>query len=116
MRTLKISFALALAATGLITAPTFAAPARITDGDLLRASRCLGLARAQNLGAVDATALSNFVKAQRKGREPMIRDRSDALEATAMRDGASGKEARKAALLAERDGVCKALIDNPTGA
>jgi len=115
MNAFKTSLALALAAACATAAPAFAAPARISDSDLLRASRCLGLAKAQNLGAIDAKALADFVKAQRRGRDTMVRDRSDALEATALRDGSSGNPARKAALLAERDGACKALIENPTG-
>ncbi|EJL31492.1 hypothetical protein PMI01_02787 [Caulobacter sp. AP07] len=116
MQALKPSLALALAVACATTVPAFAAPARISDGDLLRASRCLGLARAQNLGAVDAKALSEFVEVQRKGRDPGIRDRSDSLETAARREGSSGNEARKAALTAERDGACKTLIENPTGA
>ena len=116
MRVLKVSLALALAASCLATVPALAAPAaRITDGDLLHASRCLGLAKAQGLGAVDATALSDFVKGQRRGRDPGVRERSDALEATAKREGSGADDARKAALVAERDGACKVLIENPTG-
>jgi hypothetical protein len=116
MRTLKASLTLALTAACVIAVPAFAAPARISDGELFRASRCLGLAKAENLGAVDASALTGFVKAQRKGRDPSVRDRSDALEATAKQEASSTKENRKAALVAERDGVCKVLIENPTGA
>ncbi|WP_165186601.1 hypothetical protein [Caulobacter soli] len=113
MRNLNIALVAVLAVSA--TAPAFAAD-RISDSDLLRASRCLGLAKAANLGAVDAKALDAFVKAQRKGRDPGLRDRSDTTEQTARSQGASANGDRKAALLAERDGACKALIENPTGA
>lgn len=112
----KMSLAAMLAASCVIAVPAFAAPARVTDGGLLRASRCLGLAKAKGLGAVDATALTAFVKSQRQGRDPMIRDKSDSAEEAARREGSSANDARKAALIAERDGACKVLIDNPTGA
>ena len=116
MMSLKTPFALALAAACVLAVPAFAAPARVTDGDLLHASRCLGLAKAKGLGTVDAAALTAFVKTQRQGRDPVIRERSDAAEETARREGSSAKDARKAALVAERDGSCNTLIDNPTGA
>ncbi len=113
MRNLKIAFVAVLALSA--AAPAFAAD-RISDSDLLRASRCLGLAKAANLGAVDAKALEAYVKTQRKGRDPGLRDRSDTTEKTAQDQGSSASGDRKAALQAERDGACKALIENPTGA
>ena len=113
MRNLKIALVAALAVSA--AAPAFAAD-RVSDTDLLRASRCLGLAKAANLGAVDATALETFVKTQRKGRDPGLRDRLDTTEKTARSQATSASGDRKATLLAERDGACKALIENPTGA
>jgi hypothetical protein len=113
MPNLKIALVAALVASA--AAPAFAAD-RISDTDLLRASRCLGLAKADNLGAVDATALESFVKAQRKGRDPGLRDRSDTAEKSARTQASSAGGDRKATLQAERDGACKALIDNPAGA
>jgi hypothetical protein len=67
MRILHLTLAAVLAASA--AAPAFAAD-RISDSELVRASRCLGLAKAANLGAVDATALQSFVKTQRKGPRP----------------------------------------------
>jgi hypothetical protein len=115
MRSLNIAFTLILAAS--TAAPAFAATAdRISDSDLVRASRCLGLAKAANLGVVDAAALEAFVKTQRRGRDPGLRDRLDGAEKTAKSQSSSASGERKASLQAERDGVCKALIENPTGA
>ena len=117
MPMLKSSFAATLVAAFALSAPAFAAsPARVSDSDLMHASRCLGLAKAANLGAVDATALTAFVKAQRMGRDPLVRDRSDAQEQTAKSMAGKAKDDLKASLVAERDGACKALIENPTGA
>ncbi|KQY26413.1 hypothetical protein ASD21_16980 [Caulobacter sp. Root1455] len=113
MRSLKIALVAAMVASA--AAPAFAAD-RISDTDLLRASRCLGLAKAESLGAVDATALESFVRAQRKGRDPGLRDRSDNAEKTARSQASSAGGDRKATLRAERDGACKTLIENPTGA
>lgn len=113
MRMLTMTLAGALVAS--VAAPAFAAD-RVSDGDLLRASRCLGLAKAANLGAVDATALQSFVKAQRKGRDPLVQDRSDAAEQAAKSLAGKAKDDLKASLIAERDGACKTLIDGSAGA
>jgi hypothetical protein len=106
---------LAIAASSAFVAPAMAGP-RISDVELFRVSRCLGLAKAQALGAVDVTALQDFVKVQRRSRERFIVDRSITLEQTAERQAGSAKDDRKAALIAERDGACKAMIENPAGA
>ncbi len=116
MHILKTSLAATLVASFALAAPAFAAPARVSDSDLMHASRCLGLAKAANLGAVDATALAAFVKTQRMGRDPLVRDRSDAQEQSAKNMAGKAKDDLKASLIAERDGACKALIENPTGA
>jgi hypothetical protein len=113
MRHLNIAVLAVLAVS--VAAPVFAAD-RVSDSDLLRASRCLGLAKAANLGAVDVTALDAFIKAQRKGRDPGLRDRLDTTEKAARSQASSASGDRKAVLQAERDGACKALIENPTGA
>jgi len=113
MHRLKIAFVAAVVASA--AAPAFAAD-RLSDTDLLRASRCLGLGKAQALGAVDTTALESFVKAQRRGRDPGLRNRSDSVEKAARSQASTADGERKATLQAERDGVCKAMIDNPTGA
>jgi len=101
----------ALAATLVVSvgAPALAAE-RISDGALLRASRCLGLAKAESLGAVDASALEAFVKVQRRGREPLIRDRANTAEQTARNQAAKAEGDAKASLIAERDGVCKSVV------
>ncbi|HWU14867.1 MAG TPA: hypothetical protein VN157_12770 [Caulobacter sp.] len=106
MRVLGLTLAAVLVAS---TAPAFAAD-RVSDSELVRASRCLGLAKAANLGASDPTALQAFVKVQGRGRDPLVQDRADAAERSAKSQAGKAKDALKASLIAERDGVCKALV------
>jgi hypothetical protein len=102
---------LALAAVLCVfaAAPALAAE-RISDGELVRASRCLGLSKAANLGPVDATALQAFVKAQGKSRDLLVQDRAETAERAARSEAGRAKGAQKDALIAERDGACKAMV------
>ncbi len=100
---LAVAASAALAAS---VAPAFAADARWTDAQYLRASRCVGLAQSEALGAVDASALVTELKAQARGRESSITDRGVSLRADALRQGKTKDEARKASLLAERADAC----------
>lgn len=103
------NLALAAALCAFAAAPALAAD-RISDGELVRASRCLGLSKAANLGPVDATALQAFVKVQSKSRDMLVQDRAEAAERTARSEGDRAKGAQKDALVAERDGACKAMV------
>lgn len=96
-------------------APVFAAD-RVSDGELVRASRCLGLAKAASLGASDATSLQAFIKAQGKSRDLLVQDRADAAERAARTEAGRAKGAQKDALIAERDGACKALVETAAAA
>jgi hypothetical protein len=113
MRILSLTLAALLAASA--AAPAFAAD-RISDGELVRASRCLGLTKAANLGASDATALQAFVKTQSKGRDPLVRDRVEAAEQAAKSQAGKAKDDVKASLIAERDGACKTVVGVSGGA
>jgi hypothetical protein len=108
MRILGLTIAAALAASA--AAPAFAAD-RVSDSELVRASRCLGLAQAANLGTSDATALQAFVKTQGRGRDPLVQDRVEAAERSAKSQAGKAKDALKASLIAERDGACKAMVE-----
>jgi hypothetical protein len=109
-----LSAALAVILVASVAAPALAAE-RISDGALLRASRCLGLVKAESLGAVDASALEAFVKVQQRGREPFVRDRANIAEQTARKQAAKAEGDAKASLIAERDGVCKSVVVVPAG-
>lgn len=103
------NLALAAALVAFTAAPALAAD-RISDGELVRASRCLGLSKAANLGPVDATALQAFVKVQGRGRDLVVQDRAETAERAARSEAARAKGAQKDALVAERDGACKAMV------
>ena len=107
MRILGLTVAAVLAVSA--TAPAFAAN-RVSDGELVRASRCLGLAKAASLGSSDATALQAFVKVQGRSRDMLVQDRAEAAERAAGAEASRAKGARKDALIAERDGACKAMV------
>jgi hypothetical protein len=96
-------------------APAFAST-RVSDSELVRASRCLGLAKAANLGATDATALQAFVKTQGRSRDPLVQERAQSAERAAKSEAGRAKDDAKAALIAERDGVCKTLVGEGGGA
>ncbi|TCS17249.1 hypothetical protein EV278_1025 [Caulobacter sp. BK020] len=112
MRILGLTLAAVVAAS---TAPAFAAD-RVSDSELVRASRCLGLAKAANLGTSDPTALQAFMKAQGRGRDPLVQDRVDAAERAAKSQAGKAKDTLRASLIAERDGVCKTLIQMSSNA
>ncbi|SFJ22316.1 hypothetical protein [Caulobacter sp. UNC279MFTsu5.1] len=113
MRILGLTLATVLAASA--AAPAFAAD-RVSDSELVRASRCLGLAKAANLGPSDATALQAFVKTQGRGRDPLVQNRAENAEQAARSQAGKAKNNLKAALIAERDGVCKALVETSSTA
>ncbi len=113
MRILAFSAAAVLAVSAV--APAFAAD-RISDGELVRASRCLGLAKATNLGASDPTALQALVKTQNRGRDPLVQERVESAERNAKSQAGKAKDEVKASLIAERDGACKALVETSSTA
>lgn len=112
MRILHTALAAVLVAS--VGAPVLAAE-RISDGALLRASRCLGLAKSENLGVVETSTLAAFVKAQSRGREPLVRNRANAAEQTARSQAAKARDEAKARLIAERDGVCRTMVEPSAG-
>lgn len=111
-----VTLALVGAAIAASAAPAFAEAGRWTDVEYLQASRCLGLAEAQELGPVDTAALMSRMKSQEAGRNPYLRDRGVTMRQDARRVGRTLGEAQKAKLLAERDGVCKAYLTTAVAA
>ena len=113
MRILGLTAAAMLVASA--AAPAFAAD-RVSDGELVHASRCLGLTKAENLGPSDATALQAFVKTQSRGRDPLVQNRVESAERAAKSQAGKAKDDLKASLIAERDGACKAVVGAAAGA
>ena len=111
-----VTLALVGAALSATAAPAFAEAPRWTDAEYLKASRCLGLAEAQELGPVDSTALITQMKAQGLGRDSYLRDRGASMRQDARRLGKTVSEALKTKLLAERDGSCKVYLGTSVAA
>ena len=110
---------LALAALSVAAAgPALAAAAseRWTDGQFLQANRCLALAQSSALGELPTGDLGAQIKSQASGRSSIITDRGVSLRAEAARQGRTKDDERKAKLLAERDGVCKAYLTTQVAA
>jgi len=107
---------LAVAAFASAAAPAFAASDRWTDGQYLQANRCLALAQSAALGELSTGDLAAQIKSQAFGRGSSITDRGVSLQAEATRQGKTKDEARKAKLLAERDGVCKTYLSSQVAA
>ena len=107
---------LAAAALASAAAPAMAASERWTDGQYLQANRCLALAQSSALGALPAGDLAAQIKSQAFGRGSNVTDRGDSLRMEATRQGKTKDEARKAVLLAERDGVCKTYLTTQVAA
>jgi hypothetical protein len=97
-------------------APALAASDRWTDGQYLQANRCLALAQSSSLGELPAGDLAAQIKSQAFGRGSNVTDRGDSLRLEAMRQSKTKDEARKAVLLAERDGVCKNYLTTQVAA
>jgi hypothetical protein len=116
MRKLVLS-TLAVALLAATAAPAFAASDRWTDGQYLQANRCLALGQSAALGATASTDdLAAQIKSQAFGRGSNVTDRGVSLRADATRQAKTTDEARKAKLLAERDGVCKSFLTTSVAA
>ncbi len=108
MRPLTVAALIALACAA--GAPALAEqPTHLNDVQFVEANRCLGLMTSKTLGTQDATAMSQLIKAQTGGRIGYIYDRADQARDDAQRQ-ANHAGPDNASLVAERDGVCHALI------
>lgn len=108
MRPTAIALSAAALAALFATAASAAAPAKITDIEYLKASRCVGLASAGTLNPVDATALTGFVKEQERIRAGYINERAREEAAKAKRQ-AKHMDGRER-LNAELAGPCMAYV------
>ena len=106
--------AIALAAC-FAGAQALAAPqAHLSDVQFVQANRCVGLMSSKALGTPDVAAMRQLVKDQLGSRMAFIYDRADEARDDAQRqaDRAGPDNSR---LVAERDGVCHALIEANAG-
>ncbi|MBP7704051.1 MAG: hypothetical protein KA105_02055 [Caulobacter sp.] len=103
-----LTIAALIAAASATTA--FAAPARVSDSDFLKANRCLGLASTATLGADNADSFKSFIKAQSIGRNEVIVSMGKKHQAKAASEARGGNDERRTALKGELDGACQSLI------
>ncbi len=101
------ALAIGLLGVGLATGVAFASPShspgRLSDAQYVAAGRCQALMASARLGPADTHAIDAFMRAQERGRTNEARQDADRQARTA-----GGYE--KSQLIAERDGVCQALL------
>lgn len=93
-----------------VSTAALAAPARLTDVQFMQLARCRALVASSQLGGGDVAAFDAAFKAQRGSRDNFIYERADQLADDAARDARRAGPDKRNHLIAERDGVCQALI------
>ncbi len=106
MKTLIISAILLATAATAASAQT---TGRLSDAQFVHASRCKGLAKSEALGATDAAGLDATIKANRRGRADFVIDKAINAQNEAQSEAKRADDARKAELIAERNGACQAF-------
>jgi hypothetical protein len=108
LKTLIITAALAAATTTAATA----SPAQMSDAQYLSAVRCQALISSPILGKGDTAAIDSVVKAQGAGRIEAVFDRADEVRSDAARQVRHADATGRAALMAERNGLCQSWTSN----
>lgn len=106
--------ALILVAPLALSTAALAQPAHISDAEYIAAARCQGLMSSSALGRQDTRAVDAMMKAQSGARIDAVFDRADDARADAVRAASHAGAYGKAALIAERDGVCRSLTGTTT--
>jgi len=91
-----------------------AAPAHLTDGQFLAASRCRALIASPALGGGDTRVIDGLIKTQGRARDTYIFDKSRETQDEASRQARHAGPMGRTALIAERDGACQAYNGQPT--
>ncbi|HYE45056.1 MAG TPA: hypothetical protein VEA44_04700 [Caulobacter sp.] len=107
MKTLAAAAALFVAVSA--TAAAAQSDARLTDAQFVKAARCKGLAKSAALGAIDTSALDAVIKANKRARADFVIDRAMNAQDEAQSEANRADDARKAELIAERNGACAAF-------
>ncbi len=97
---------------GLVTGVAFASPSpgRLSDAQYVAAGRCQALMASARLGASDTHAIDAFMRAQERGRTNEAYERAEQARQEADRQARTAGGYEKTQLIAERDGVCQALL------
>jgi hypothetical protein len=106
MKTLLITgILLAGAASAAAAQPV----ARLSDAQFVKAARCKGLAKSEALGAADTAGIDAVLKVNKRGRADHIVERAMNAQNDAQSEAGRADDARKAELIAERNGACAAF-------
>jgi hypothetical protein len=92
-----------------LSSAALAQPARLSDAQYIALSRCQALMASPALGREDTRDIDARLKAQGAARAQAVFDRADEAKDQASQAARHGGAYGKAALVAERDGVCRAL-------
>lgn len=87
-----------------------AAHASASDVQYMQAARCRGLAASENLGKLDTAAIDAFLREEGAGRALDVKTSAIHKMNGAAKDAAAADGAKKAKLLAEREGVCATYL------
>ncbi len=109
-----IALSLMMSVAAISATAAVAQPARFSDAQYIAASRCEGLMQSTALGRQDTSAIDKVLKSQATARENMVFDRADDAREQALQAARHSGVYSKAALIAEREGVCRALVGAPT--
>jgi hypothetical protein len=104
MRIITAAIIAATAVSGLTATAAFAAEARLSDSQFIKANRCAGLAGA------DADKFKAVIKANKRGRADFVLDKALNAKNDAARQARSAREGGKAEIAAELAGACAALV------
>ena len=105
MSMLKAFVVIASIATSSVA---LASPAHLSDAQYVSAARCGGLIGSPALGRGDTSAIDAVLKSEGRSRMPIVADKADEARRDAVREAAHAGVQGRAALAAERDGVCQA--------
>ncbi len=106
--------AFAIAAGAVATSSVaFAGPTHLSDAQYMAAARCQGLMASSALGKTDTSAIDAVIKSEGASRLPEVAERAAEARSDAKRVASHAGVQGRAALAAERDGVCQAWVHAP---
>jgi hypothetical protein len=92
-----------------LSTAAFAQPSRLSDAQYIAAARCQVLMSSRSLGAQDSQAIDVMMKSEGASRSVFASQRAEDAADSARQAVSHAGAYGKAALIAERDGPCRAL-------
>jgi hypothetical protein len=97
-----------------LSTAAFAQPSHLSDAQFIAAARCQVLMSSKALGAQDSQTIDAVMKSESGSRSPMVSERAQDAADNAHQAISHAGAYSKAALVAERDGPCRALTNVAT--